>query len=387
MLHLIWEHPHRLVGGLGMAANSLSDALKKREGIKVRVMTPSAMMNENSFIKNTYQLDIGIQEALLLQKRVENKQDLMGINGVVASFAEKISAACVNDLELAGCKIVHAHDWMTAAAGVSVQRSLGVPLILHVHSTHVDREGAHAKGAVFLHEKWAMQQADVVIAVSDYTKRVIEKYYDISPEKIRVVRNAINVDEGDDSSGKNVHFHKEPVVMFAGRLVAQKHPEAAVEIMAGALKKLEHARGVIAGGGEKLEVIRELVKFKGMESRIEVLGHVPQKNMHAIYASASVLIMPSISEPFGLVAVEAARAGVAVMMSDRCGASEVLKSARVIGLYQTHDWIDSVVELMENKDIREAQVRKQEDEIEAYQWSDAGAEVMKIVYELLGKRA
>jgi glycosyltransferase involved in cell wall biosynthesis len=274
--------------------------------------------------------------------------------------------------------IIHAHDWMTAAAGVSVQRSHGVPLILHVHSTQIDREGKHARGAVYQHEKWAMQQADAIIAVSDYTKHVIIDHYDISPEKIRVVRNASRANEEDYLQQK-----KEPVVMFAGRLVTQKCPEAAVEIMTAALKRVKNARGVIAGGGEKLAVIRDLVKFKGMGDRIEVLGNVPQKNMHAIYAMAKVLILPSISEPFGLVALEAAHAGVAVILSDRCGAAEVLKSAQVVELYQTDEWVDHLVELLEDPSVREAQVRQQMREIEDYQWSDAGAQVLSIVRELV----
>jgi glycosyltransferase involved in cell wall biosynthesis len=385
LLHLIWEPPTKVVGGLGVAAAALFDALEDKERVTLRVMAPSDRVNVDLITINAYQLDIDIEDALKLQASVENQQDLVGINGAVADFTREVSVAHLADSELNACTLVHAHDWMTAAAGVNVQRSQGVPLILHVHSTQVDREGAHARGAVYQHEKWAMQHADAIIAVSDYTRRVIIDHYDISSDKIRVVRNAISKDEEKFPLIIKGNEEREPVVMFAGRLVAQKCPEAAVEIMVGALKKVKNARGVIAGGGGKLEVIRELVKFKGMEDRIEVLGNVPKENMHTIYATAAVLILPSISEPFGLVAIEAARAGVAVMLSDRCGASEVLKSAQVIELYQTDVWIDSLVKLLENSELREAQVRQQMLEIEDYEWSDAGDAVLQIVNELLTK--
>ncbi len=385
LLHLIWEPPAKVVGGLGVAGAALCDALEEKERVKVRVMAPSDRVNINLNNINAYQLDIDSEDALKLQESVENQQDLVGIKGAVADFTREVSVAHLTDPELNACTLVHAHDWMTAAAGVNVQRSQGVPLILHVHSTQVDREGAHARGAVYQHEKWAMQQADAIIAVSDYTRRVIINHYGISPDKIRVVRNAISTDEENIPLTIKDNVEREPVVMFAGRLMAQKCPEAAVEIMVGALKKVKNARGVIAGGGEKLEVIRELVKFKGMGDRIEVLGNVPKKNMHTIYATAAVLILPSISEPFGLVAIEAARAGVAVMLSDRCGASEVLKSAQVIELYQTNEWIDSLVKLLEKSELREAQVHQQMLEVEGYEWSDAGDAVLEIVNEQLSK--
>ena len=384
LLHLIWEHPTKMVGGMGVAGAGLCEALADHEGVNVQVIAPKFNKGDDFININSYHLDIDMGAALKLQVRVERKQDLAGIKGAVADFTREVYVMALTEPKVRACSVVHAHDWMTAAAGVSVQRLQGVPLILHVHSTQVDREGVHAKGAVYLHEKWAMQHADVIITVSDYTKRMIVLHYEISAEKIRVVRNA-----GDSKLEKNFPLtdaflsKKEPVVIFAGRLVRQKYPESAVEIMAGALKQVKSARGVIAGGGEMLGVIRDLVKFKGMGERIEVLGNVPHENMHTIYEKASVLLLPSMSEPFGLVALEAARVGVAVLLSDRCGASEVLKSAPVVELYQTDVWIDSLVKLLENKEMREAQVHQQISEIADYDWSNAGDAVLEIVDELL----
>ncbi len=384
LLHLIWEHPSKVVGGLGVAGAGLCDALAENDGISVQIISPSSRINDNFINLNSYQLDIDIENALKLQASVEDQQDLVGITGAVADFTREVHVAQLTAEAAAHPQyaVVHAHDWMTAAAGVSVQRAQEVPLILHVHSTQIDREGVHATGAVYQHEKWAMQQADVIIAVSDYTKGVIIEHYEISEDKIQVVRNAGAGDEKPFLTEKLL-AKKQPIVMFAGRLVGQKYPEVAVEIMAGALTKVENARGVIAGGGDKLEAIRSLVKFKGMGDRIEVLGNVPQQNMNTVYEPASVLILPSVSEPFGLVALEAARAGVAVMLSDRCGVSEVLKSAQVIDLYSTEKWIENLVNLLENEDAREVQARQQISEIADYSWSDASDAVLEIVGGLI----
>ena len=172
------------------------------------------------------------------------------------------------------------------------------------------------------------------------------------------------------------------MVLFAGRLESQKSPLLALEIMMGALRRVQNARGVIAGGGEMLESIRQIVKFKRMEDRIEVLGRIPQTNMPSVYQDASVIVMPSLSEPFGLVALEAAREGVAVILSDRCGASELMSSAIVHNLHDVDAWIDDVVELLENPDLCEDQVNKQLTDVGAYSWTDVSTEVLDLVIEM-----
>lgn len=392
LLHLVWEDPAKIVGGLGVASAHLCDALAKKEGVSVAVVSPSSDLDEGFIGANSYCLDIDVEDAERLQVAVVRGMDLVGVNGAVAKFTNEVYVRQLAGDEGYKCQLVHAHDWMTAAAGVCIKRAQGVPLILHVHSTQVDREGVHSQGAVYQHEKWAMGEADLIIAVSEYTKRVIVEHYGVPEDKIRVVWNA-SVDSAEvELKSENLPLEplsikgvveKKPLVMFAGRLVGQKYPEAAVEIMVGALRKVEGARGVIAGGGDRLQAIRELVQFKGMGERIEVLGSVPQRNMGTIYDAASVLILPSMSEPFGLVALEAARAGVAVMVSDRCGVSELLKSAKVTELYATESWVDGVVELLEDKEVRDAQVGRQLLEVESYDWSDAGDAVLEVVGEFL----
>jgi len=257
-----------------------------------------------------------------------------------------------------------------------------IPMVLHIHSTHMDREGSHAMGAVFEHEKWAMKQADMIVAVSAYTKAVIIENYGVPEKKVRIILNAGGTALKHGEQLVRSYSNKVPMVLFAGRLESQKSPLLALEIMMGALRRVKNARGVLAGGGEMLEPIRQIVKFKRMEDRIEVLGRIPQTNMPSVYQDASVIVMPSLSEPFGLVALEAAREGVAVILSDRCGASELMSSAIVHNLHDVDAWIDDVVELLENPDLCEAQVNKQLTDVGAYSWTDVSAEVLDLVIEM-----
>ena len=385
LLHLVWEPATSVVGGLGVAVAGLCKALSEIDGVSVDVISPNIEITsgiQSSFTMNSYALKIGAEEALKLQESViaeaELDKSLVGVESKVVDFTKKVST------QLVQCQkdytVVHAHDWMTAAAGVWVKRSMKVPMILHIHSTHMDREGSHAIGAVYDHEKWAMQQADMIVAVSAYTKSVIIKHYGVSEDKVRVILNAGGTALKHD--GQSGGEDKVPMVLFAGRLESQKSPLLALEIMIGSLRRVTGARGVIVGGGEMLDSIRQIVKFKRMEHRIEVLGRIPQINMPAVYQSASVIVMPSLSEPFGLVALEAAREGVAVMVSDRCGVSELMSLAIVNSLCDVNAWTNGVVELLENSDLCEAQVAKQFNDIGSYSWKDVSSSVLDLVVEM-----
>jgi len=391
LLHLVWEPPTRVVGGMGIAVANLCRSLEKHTNVGVTVMSPSAQVGQDITNVSSYDLGINQDEALQIQDGVDQLQGLTGVDGVVAQFIREVDIALRSGMhgEVPRYSVVHAHDWMTAAAGVCVKRTHGVPLILHIHSTQFDREGAQSQGALFSHEKWAMEQADVIVAVSHYTKNIITEFYGIRADKVRVVWNASSSFSGErgsvfvNSYSSMGAVSDSSLVLFAGRLVDQKYPELAIEIMVRALKRVPSARGVIAGGGDKLESIRKLIDFKGMRDRIEVLGSVPQENMATLYRAASVLLVPSLSEPFGLVALEAARGGAAVMLSDRCGVSEILKSAKVTELRDLDGWVDGVVKFLKSPELCDEQVKNQNEDLKDYSWDAASAEVLSVVRELL----
>jgi len=352
LLHLVWDDPKELQGGLGVAVSKLCVALKNIKGVQVSVVLPSRtsqtqLVSENDE-QSTYLLDLNEEEMQQLRLGTGVDSPVVAQSSALA-YTRDVLKVCLEGPEATKVDLIYAHDWMTAAAGLHLRQKLGIPMILHIHSTQVDRVGEHVRDAVFQHEMWAMQQADMVIAVSEYTRSVLVSHYGITIDKIRVVRNAGATQSLDkqrlhpnEYSNRN-SVSREPVILFAGRLTSQKSPEVAVEIMSGVLSKVEGARGVLVGAGDKIQSLRELITFKGMGECIEVLGNVPQKNMGAVYASASVLIVPSISEPFGLVAVEAADAGVAVVLSDKCGAGELLKSCPNLPPYEIETWIDEVI--------------------------------------------
>lgn len=395
-LHLLWEYPPYLQGGMGVAAAGLCEALA--ETMSVDVVLPALedlpMRQEVEQVNRCY---LPIRGSAVLPQAYNTGEDaiteaaehlyesaMLNANELkespVVAYAKAVRFAHFTEHD-----VVHAHDWMTALAGVMMKRESDVPLVFHAHSTHIDRVGGYGKGEVYAHEKWAMQQADCVAVVSEMAKELISNNYEIPLSKIEVVRNGVtdNAAVSDKKLNDIKRTRREKVVMFAGRLVAQKSPEFAVSLMKEVLKKFDgDARCVIAGGGEKLKLIRELVKFKKMENRIEVLGEVPHEKMPILYANADVLIVPSVSEPFGLVAVEAAQAGVAVVMSEQCGAAEVLGSAPRLSVQDFDLWVETVLELLNDDELRQQQVDSQYSEMAECTWKNT-AHKMSGVYEQL----
>ena len=141
--------------------------------------------------------------------------------------------------------LVHVHDWMTYLAGVEVKKTTGKPLVVHLHASQYDRAGADARGWIYDLEKYGMEEADRVIPVSKYTGTIVTGHYGIDPRKVRPVHNGAEPTNGFQRRKK----FPEKLVLFLGRLTAQKGPEFFLEIASKVLEQDEQVRFVMAGDG------------------------------------------------------------------------------------------------------------------------------------------
>ncbi|MEZ4828514.1 MAG: glycosyltransferase family 4 protein [Bacteroidia bacterium] len=259
---------------------------------------------------------------------------------------------------------IHAHDWMTFLAGLEIKAISGKPLVLHVHSLEYDRSGPEKKGYVFELEKHAMQEADLVMAVSDYTADVIENHYEIDPDKIWVVPNGL---EKLKSYRKTPPF-PEKLVVFAGRLVAQKGPGYFLEMAMKVLEKYTNVRFAIAGQGEKLPELVQTVAEARLGDKIHFTGFLSGKDLRKLLAMADVLVMPSVSEPFGLIATEAVQMGVACVISHQSGVSEVLKHAPKANYHDTDQMAAWVLSLLNDPSLWRKTVAATQKDLESISW-------------------
>ena len=269
--------------------------------------------------------------------------------------------------------IVHAHDWHSILAAIALKRRYGTPFILHIHSTQAERQGEQAMDFIYELEQWGMHEAEKVICVSANSAQFIRQHYSLSTHKTHIVHNAC------PSSLSTVCVSAEiKCILFIGRMCSQKSPELMIEIMRRLLAIHPQLKLLIAGEGDELSAIRDVVDFCQIAESVEILGMLPHSNVHLLYQRADVLCLPSIEEPFGIVAVEAAQHGLSVLLSDRCGVKEQLASAKVIPHRDVTMWVHELDELVKHRSKHRELASSVQKEAASRTWKDAADEILAI---------
>ncbi len=275
--------------------------------------------------------------------------------------------------------IIHAHDWMTFLAGVEVKKATGKPLVVHVHALQYDRSGADDHGWIYDIEKYGMEQADFVIPVSHYTGEIIATHYGIDREKIRPVHNGAEPVETFATKKK----FPEKLVLFLGRLTSQKGPEFFLETAARVIAKNPAVRFVVAGTGDKLRPLIETGAFRGLGGHFHFTGFLDMEKVHDLLSMTDVYCMPSVSEPFGLSALEAAQFGIPAVISKQSGVAEVLKGALLADYWDVELMAKHINDLLTDDVLRARVVEQARHDISASTWDAAAAKVLNIYQELV----
>jgi len=276
--------------------------------------------------------------------------------------------------------LIHAHDWMTFLAGVEVKKATGKPLVVHLHASQYDRAGADARGWIYDIERYGMEQADRIIPVSRYTGEIVVQHYNIPPEKIRPVHNGADPVNTFTTRKK----FPEKLVLFLGRLTAQKGPGFFLEIASRVLEKNKDVRFVVAGTGEKLRPLIETGAFRGLGGHFHFTGFLDKEKVNELLSMTDVYCMPSVSEPFGLSALEAAQFGIPAVISKQSGVAEVLQAALKADFWDVELMADHIHQLLTDDDLRERVITQAKDDIAASTWDAAAIKVLDVYRELAG---
>jgi len=276
--------------------------------------------------------------------------------------------------------VVHAHDWVTFPAGLAIAAQSGRPFVAHVHSTEFDRSGEGVNQAIYDIEREGMHGAASVIAVSQRTKGIIVSRYGVSPEKVRVVHNGIEPNSSSDPSPRRNHGQK--VVLFLGRLTMQKGPEYFVQAAKRVLSKFDNVKFVIAGWGDLGPKVIEQVVAMGLGRKVQFTGFIRGKEVEGAYRMADVYVMPSVSEPFGLTALEAIQHGVPVVLSKDSGVAEVLSNGALkCDFWDVDGMADQILALLNHPELAEALRRSGAEEIRALTWDAAAQKCVQVYWE------
>jgi glycosyltransferase involved in cell wall biosynthesis len=418
-----WEFPPHISGGLGTACFGLTKGLAKH-GVDMVFVVPKAFGDESQDavrLVNASDVTVNIKDSRFREywkrieymeigssiipyvspeefERIHSQEDLDKISENSDVFAEKYEFAGAygkNLLEevsryalvasaLATTKdfdVIHSHDWLTYPAGIAAKYVSGKPLVIHVHATEFDRSGESVNPPVYDIEKKGMEEADKIIAVSNFTRNIIIEKYGIPEEKVVTVHNAV-----EPAKVKNVNGQKhvpEKIVTFLGRITFQKGPDYFIEAARLVLERDENVRFVMAGSGDLMEkMIRRVAQLR-IGHKFHFTGFLKGTSVDRMLAMSDVFVMPSVSEPFGIVPLEAMRSNVPVVISKQSGVSEVLKHALKVDFWDVHGMADAIWGLTHYEGAAKMFSKYGKNEVESLKWEHAGLKVKEVYEEML----
>lgn len=411
VLMLGWEFPPFITGGLGTACYGLTKAMSRR-GDRVLFVIPGPSRMGFSSQRSPFDepgvtslmampefenvefagvdVELGdpyarpLRQPPTMRRRPPDLPEVHDLAVETRRFSERVVSLALHNRQ-AGRRIelVHAHDWMTFRAGADTARALGVPFVAHVHSTEYDRRGEDLDDSILQAEQQGFDDANVVVAVSGFTAGRLTTHYGVPREKIRVVHNAVEP-PGGLSTPRAVQISAgEQIVLFVGRMTGQKGMEQFVRAAKKVLEVEPAVRFVMTGDGDQFAATQRLAAQLEIEEQFLFTGFLRNDDVEAVYRAASVFVMPSVSEPFGLVSLEAMRNEVPVILSRQSGAAEVLENALKVNFWDIDEMASKIVSVLRDPTLADTLSERGSLEVRQMRWSDAADQLASIYDEVL----
>ncbi len=359
-----WELPPHHVGGMGVACYQMCKELSY-SGVDIEFILPFTAKFDIDFMKITPAHEQSAEEFLISGgvydaawfTTMKNKKLAIGqldLRQQHDRFAHNVAKLA----ESREFDIIHAHDWLTFRAGMLAKQITGKPLIVHVHATQYDQSaGGHGNPLAREIEYQAFMMADQIFAVSQKTKNVIVREYGVPEEKIYVVHNSMEISD-DINEGANLHQYLEvmkskgyKVVVNIGRMTIQKGLTHLLEAAQKVIEKNPKVLFLIAGGGEQQEELIRMAAHYKISSNVIFESWVSGKKWRDTFRVGDVFVMPSVSEPFGLTALEAIGFGTPVIVSKQSGVGEVLQNCFKVDFWDTDQMADMILAITGNDSL------------------------------------
>lgn len=381
-----WELPPHNSGGLGVACFHLSKALAM-QGTSIDFVVPYAAehsaidfmtIHHATNVSPLHKFGMGAYDSKFLSSTIDDTEtgELHTIRDIQRRYSNFVETLVQkNDFDA-----IHAHDWLTIEAGIRAKQLTHKPLIVHVHATEFDRAGGHA-GNPLVHEieYHGLIMADRIIAVSAITKQIIVEKYGIPADKVEVVHNAIDPQsfdtsyEYDDRTYRYLEGLKTEgytIVSAVTRLTVQKGLVQLIRAFAKAVDKYDRFALLLAGDGEQRDELIRLAAEYGISDKVFFTGFVRGKQWRDAYSVSDVFVLSSISEPFGLTALEAAHHNTALIVTNQSGVGEVLNSIFRYDFWDVDRLADQLVGIATSPALKESLRKNVSHEYARISWGD-----------------
>jgi glycogen synthase len=410
-----WELPPYNSGGLGTASLGLTEGLAGL-GTDIRFVVPKIFgklpYDHMEVISAAEELSPA--EIARFMKMTESQQELAAHTLAYGDIAtheglslkemrERIVAGHVSaklqanwyarQSEAIACRskfdIVHTHDWMTYPAGIAarqVSRNRGenAPFVAHVHATEIDRCGRNGDRGIIDIERRGLAEADRVVAVSHYTKEVVHKEYDVPRSKISVVYNGVATHKEPqrfDIAELKKH-HK--IVLFMGRITYQKGPDYFVKLAKAVAERDPSVRFVMVGAGDMEKACIVEAAAQGLTGKMLFSSFLRGADVDRAYQLADLFVMPSVSEPFGIVALEAIQNGTPALVSKQSGVAEVSQHLEKVDFWDIEAMRDAVLRVLNQPGHAEHLKKGALADLQHLSWNHAAATMNDVYNHSLG---
>jgi glycogen(starch) synthase len=390
VLILSWEYPPVIEGGLARHVRKLAEALV-RQGVLVDVLTRGTERSQNGLQES------GELDGLTIHRVREPSwpRDLDRFVAWVQRMNEDMLAAGEALAQDTSYDLIHGHDWLVAQASAGLAERLRVPYVTTIHATEHGRHQGWVQDPPQSHihsvERWMSHRADAVIVCSYYMRGHVADIFDIDERRIAVIPNGVDPNDLRPSGDlrklrQEFAAPHEKLVLLVGRLVYEKGFQLALDALPGVIDQVGNVRFLVAGSGTHEGELRAQAERLGLSSHGTFLGWIGDDVLHSLYRIADLCVVPSIYEPFGLVALEAMASGCPCIVADTGGLREVVPVGERVGLRFNGgdaEHLGAMIErLLIDDELRDRLVTEASEHVLSFDWDDIALRTQGIYDEL-----
>jgi glycogen(starch) synthase len=384
-LILSWEYPPLIEGGLARHVRKLAENLTS-QGVEVHVL---ARGREESPPEEE------VEGVMIHRVREPDRpRELTEFVAWIEHMNADMLAAGVEVGDRHDFDVVHGHDWLVASAGDHLAKRFRCPLVVTIHATEFGRHQGwvdkHPQSYIHGVERWMANRAERLITCSSYMREHVADIYSLEEDRITVIPNGIDPAElvpVDDLDSLRSRYAgpDERLVLLVGRLVYEKGFHLALQALPGLIERLGNVRFIVAGSGTAESELIDQAGELGLHEHGTFLGWIGDDVLHSLYRIADLTVVPSIYEPFGLVALEAMASGCPCLVADTGGLREVVPNDDVGLRFQSRDpeSLGQMAEqLLTDASLRDRLVAEASEHVLSFDWADVARQVADVYAEV-----
>lgn len=392
-----WDYPPVRNGGLGVACYGLTRELAER-GIEVIFVLPKSQPTSGPprFIFADVERNLKVYEVPSSIAPYQSTQSLRVVFDeygkplisqhtmleAIHKYAQRAaSIAAQEEFDL-----IHAHDWTSYLAGVAAKRVSGKPLILHVHATAFDQAATdNVDPAQYEIEQIGFSLADKIVTVSNFTKDIVTRKYQADTSKIEVIHNGCDTFEPPrhEPTLQELKAQGKRIVLYHGRITIQKGVDYFVSAARRVVDEDPNVIFVISGWGDMTNQIIEQVGQLGLSQHVRFAGALWEEERDRMYQSVDLVVMPSVSEPFGLVPLEAMQHGTPSLISKQSGVSEIMSHVLKVDFWDVDEMANKILSTLRYEVMHRQLVSEGKVELQRFSWRDAAEKVCRVYRSVL----